>query len=166
MASRLPQFSHVLETVLCAKSAEKSREFYTGVLGLKPMFASSRGTGYSIGETNLLIFTLGETTEDVVPDPSNPQERIPKHGPSQHLLEVLLDDSKKPSGTTTNSLHQHYCFAVNTRGEVEQWEHHLRDKGVPILGVKNWERGGYSVYFPDPDGHVGEIASRGIWPNY
>lgn len=164
MASKLPQLSHVLETILYAKSTERSRDFYKGILGLKSMFEMPRGTGYSIGQTNLLIFTLGETTQDVVLDSSKPEERIPKHGPSQHLLEVLLDDSKKPSGATTNSLHQHYCLAVNTRTEVEQWERHLRDKGVPILGVKNWERGGYSVYFPDPDGHVGEIASRGKIP--
>lgn len=77
-------------------------------------------------------------------DESKPEERIPKHGPSQHLLEALLNDSKKPVDASTNSLHQHYCFAVNTRSEVEQWERHLRDNGVTIPGVKNWERGGYS----------------------
>ena len=93
---------------------------------------------------NLLVFTLGQTTEDLVPDSSKPEERIPKHGPSQHLLEVLLDDSKKPSDAKTNALLQHYCFAVNTRSEVELWEHHLRDSGIAIPGVKNWERGGYS----------------------
>lgn len=166
MASKLPQLSHILETILYTKSADKSREFYKGILGLQPLFEAPRGTGYAIGTTNLLIFNLGETTEDLVDDPSKPEYLIPKHGPSQHLLDVLLDDSKKPSGATTNSLHQHYCFAVNTRAEVEQWERHLQGSGVSILGKKNWERGGLSVYFSDPDGHVAEIASRGIWPNY
>lgn len=152
MASKLPQLSHVLETILYTKSAEKSREFYKGIFGLKPIFESSRGTGYSLGNTNLLIFTLGGTTEDFVENSAKPEYRIPKHGPSQHLLELLLDDSKKPAGAMTNSLHQHYCFAVNTRAEVEQWERHLRDSGIAIPGIKNWERGGYSVYFLDPDG--------------
>lgn len=93
---------------------------------------------------NLLIWTLGLTTEDLVQDSSKPEQRIPKHGPSQHLLEVLMDDSKEPVGAVTNSLHLHYCFAVNTRSEVEEWERHLRENGITIPGVKNWERGGYS----------------------
>ena len=166
MASKLPQFSHILETILYAKSAEKSREFYKGTLGLKTIFESPRGTGYPLGTTNLLIFTLGETTQDLVNDSSKPDYRIPKHGPSQHLLELLLDDSKSPAGATTNALRQHYCLAVTTRAEVEQWERHLLDSGVPTLSKMNWERGGYSIYFTDPDGHIGEIASKGIWPNH
>lgn len=46
------------------------------------------------------------------------------------------------------------------------WEKELRGKGVRILGKVEWPKGGKSVYFADPDEHVGEIASRGIWPNY
>ena len=30
----------------------------------------------------------------------------------------------------------------------------------------DWELGGKSVYFEDPDGHVGEIGSKGIWKHY
>ena len=63
-------------------------------------------------------------------------------------------------------LKQHYCLAVKNREEVERWEKHLELEKVKVLGTMDWERGGRSVYFADPDGHVGEIGSRGIWEHY
>lgn len=63
-------------------------------------------------------------------------------------------------------LKQHFCLAVNSKIEVEKWEQYLKEKDVEILGVMEWEKGGRSVYFADPDGHVGEIGSRGIWSHY
>ena len=30
----------------------------------------------------------------------------------------------------------------------------------------NWERGGQSIYFRDPDGHLVELATPGIWAIY
>lgn len=47
-----------------------------------------------------------------------------------------------------------------------KWDEHLQNQGVRILGRTDWERGGKNVYFEDPDGHVGEIGSRGIWAHY
>jgi len=41
--------------------------------------------------------------------------------------------------------------------DVAKWETYLKAKDVKILGVMDWERGGRSVYFADPDGHVGEM---------
>jgi hypothetical protein len=29
-----------------------------------------------------------------------------------------------------------------------------------------WEAGGESIYFRDPDEHLVELATPGIWPNY
>ena len=119
-----------------------------------------------IGNTVLLLFALGKTTEDLIEDPSQPDRRIPKHGPSEHIIDLLMDKSKKPAGAETNSLRQHFCFAVDTVADVEQWEQHLHDQRVPITGRMLWSKEAYSVYFSDPDGHVGEVASRGLWPNH
>lgn len=65
-----------------------------------------------------------------------------------------------------NVLKQHFCFAVRDPDDVRRYEKVLQQKGIKILGTVNWERGGRSVYFADPDGHIGEIGSRGIWPHY
>ena len=129
--------------------------------------SSPRGQGYYLGNTNLLIFALGQTTEDLVLDSSKPDMRIPKHAPSEHIIEVLMDDTLAPPEATSNSLRQHYCFATETIEDVKAWEEYLIEKGVPIPGRMNWKEGAaYSVYFTDPDGHVGEILSRGIWPGW
>jgi catechol 2,3-dioxygenase-like lactoylglutathione lyase family enzyme len=29
-----------------------------------------------------------------------------------------------------------------------------------------WPRGGESIYFRDPDGHLVELATPGLWDNY
>lgn len=162
MTAQLPQFTHILETILYTRNLDKARDFYGGQLQLTPIpgMSSPRGQGYQLGHTNLLILTLGETTDDLVLDTSTPEHKIPKHGPSEHILDLLLD------GDESNILRQHYCLATNTVDEAKQWEHYLTEQDVPVTGRMQWQQGGYSVYFNDPDGHVGEIASRGLWPNW
>ena len=163
-----PALSHVLETILYTKEISKARSFYGDVLRLSPIpgMNSPRGQGYQLGDTLLLIFALGETNEDIVDDPTKPDIKIPLHGPSEHLVEILMNDARAPTSAASNALRQHYCLSAETVEAAKQWEQYLVDKEVPILGRMEWPRGGYSVYFADPDGHVGEIGSRGIWPNY
>lgn len=65
------------------------------------------------------------------------------------------------------NLKTHFALSVEKREDVDLWEKELRAKGVEIMGkVDDWPGGGKSVYFADPDGNVGELASRGIWPHY
>jgi len=87
---------------------------------------------------------------------------IPGHGPSDSIILSLR--SEPPIDRT--SLKQHFCFAVDSPADVVQWDAHLQKLGVPITGRMDWDLGGKSVYFEDPDGHVGEIGSRGIWKHY
>src|SRR5829696_5742899 len=37
---------------------------------------------------------------------------------------------------------------------------------VVIEGRTDWPRGGTSIYFHDPDGHLLELATPGLWPGY
>jgi catechol 2,3-dioxygenase-like lactoylglutathione lyase family enzyme len=37
---------------------------------------------------------------------------------------------------------------------------------VEIISRMSWPRGGESLYFRDPDNHVLELATPGIWPIY
>ncbi|EGP86868.1 uncharacterized protein MYCGRDRAFT_72972 [Zymoseptoria tritici IPO323] len=149
--------SHVLETCIYIKSMAAAQNFYTDLLGLKPDLATDRITVYPLGQTNLLLFQLGQTSNDVVSE-EDPSQIIPKHGPTEDLMPAFQSGEGK--------LRQHFCLAVPSREDAEKWEAYLRGEGVPITGRKEWPRGGYSVYFADPDGHVGEIASRGIWEHY
>ena len=40
------------------------------------------------------------------------------------------------------------------------------ERGVAIEGATNWSRGGRSIYFRDPDGHLLELATPGLWTVY
>jgi catechol-2,3-dioxygenase len=59
----------------------------------------------------------------------------------------------------------HVAFAIPADA-VEAWRVHLAECGVAIEGEIDWERGGHSLYFRDPDGHLVEVGSPGIWANY
>jgi catechol 2,3-dioxygenase-like lactoylglutathione lyase family enzyme len=49
---------------------------------------------------------------------------------------------------------------------VPKWEERLASHNVAIEGRMNWELGGQSIYFRDPDGHLVELATPGIWAIY
>lgn len=115
-------------------------------------------TGFSIGTTTLLLFKIGATDNDR----KNDRGLIPKHGPTQEMASALLAAQKGE----TPRLRQHYCFSAGDPEAVDVWDAHLQKLGVDITGRMDWEKGGKSVYFKDPDGHVGEIGSKGIWPHY
>ena len=59
----------------------------------------------------------------------------------------------------------HIAFAV-AADALLQWERRLRDEGVAIEGRTDWSRGGHSIYFRDPDGHLLELATPGLWTIY
>ncbi|MCA9020674.1 MAG: VOC family protein, partial [Planctomycetaceae bacterium] len=59
----------------------------------------------------------------------------------------------------------HFAFAIE-RDDFEQWEERLVAAGVEIESRVSWPRGGESLYFRDPDNHVLELATPGIWPIY
>jgi catechol 2,3-dioxygenase-like lactoylglutathione lyase family enzyme len=59
----------------------------------------------------------------------------------------------------------HVAFAI-AADELVTWEERLRDRGIPIEGRTDWRRGGRSIYFRDPDGHLLELATPGLWATY
>jgi catechol 2,3-dioxygenase-like lactoylglutathione lyase family enzyme len=42
----------------------------------------------------------------------------------------------------------------------------LAEHGVGIESEVQWDLGGTSLYFRDPDGHSVELATPGVWPIY
>lgn len=138
----MPKIDSVLEAVLYTADMTRAREFYETILALEPLNADHRFTAYPIGATMLLIFAQGETDETIeLPDDMG---TIPPH-----------DGSGR----------QHLALAV-AAGELPEWERRLEANGVEIEGRTHWPRGGDSAYFRDPDGHLLELATPGIWPNY
>lgn len=61
--------------------------------------------------------------------------------------------------------HLHLAFAI-AEADVPVWQERLRTHAITIIDDRTWERGGHSLYFRDPDGHLIELGSPGIWANY
>jgi catechol 2,3-dioxygenase-like lactoylglutathione lyase family enzyme len=140
-SSPAPPLSGVLETALYVDDMDRARGFWEGVMGLSPMFEDARLTAYPVGGRNaLLLFLRGSTTETV----HMPGGTIPPHdghGPIHLALSIASAD-------------------------LPAWEARFSAHGVAIEGRTDWPKGGRSVYVRDPDGHLLELATPGIWPIY
>jgi catechol 2,3-dioxygenase-like lactoylglutathione lyase family enzyme len=59
----------------------------------------------------------------------------------------------------------HVAFAIPA-AELSTWEAWLAENGIAVEERTVWDRGGTSLYFRDPDRHLLEIATPGVWPVY
>ena len=137
-----PTINGILETVLYTTDMARARTFFEDLLGLQPLNADHRFTAYPVGCQMLLLFSRGETDETVF----LPQDMgtIPPH-----------DGGGR----------QHVAFAIATAA-LAAWKQRLHEHAIVVEGRTHWPRGGESIYFRDPDGHLLELATPGIWPQY
>lgn len=59
----------------------------------------------------------------------------------------------------------HIAFAIPAH-ELTNWEAWLKENEIAVEEKRTWEPGGQSVYFRDPDRHLIEIATPGVWSIY
>jgi catechol 2,3-dioxygenase-like lactoylglutathione lyase family enzyme len=59
----------------------------------------------------------------------------------------------------------HLAFAISA-DDLDEWRARLTAHGVTIESTVTWPRGGTSVYFRDPDRHLVELITPGVWPTY
>ena len=140
-ATGAPRIDGLLETSLYVADLDRAAAFYEQVLGLRVMLRSPRLVALDAGRQGvLLLFLAGATSEDVVEAAGT----IPGHEGTGRL---------------------HMAFAVPAEN-LDAWRARLAGAGVALTGEMAWPRGGTSLYFSDPDGHVIELATPGLWPNY
>ena len=136
-----PPLGGVLETGLYVDDMERARAFYEGVLGLTAMVADARLAAYPVGPGSvLLLFRRGST-----------------------LAPVALPGGSLPPHDGAGPLHFALRIAAADRAA---WEARLAAHGVAVESRIDWPKGGVSLYFRDPDGHLGELATPGLWANY
>jgi catechol 2,3-dioxygenase-like lactoylglutathione lyase family enzyme len=137
----MPQLDRVLETCLYVDDLGRAASFYEGVLGLGVLTHDARFRAYDVGgQSVLLLFQRGATLKTV----HMPGGTIPPH------------DGHGPL---------HIAFAISAEA-LPQWEQRLDEHAVEIEGRTKWSRGGESIYFRDPDGHLVELATPGLWATY
>ena len=59
----------------------------------------------------------------------------------------------------------HIAFAISA-AELARWEHWLAENGIAVEEKRTWDAGGTSLYFRDPDRHLIEVATPGVWSVY
>jgi catechol 2,3-dioxygenase-like lactoylglutathione lyase family enzyme len=137
----VPKLDRVLETCLYVDDLDRAARFYEQVLELKALTSDARFRAYDVGgKSVLLLFRRGFTLETV----RMPGGTIPPH------------DGHGPV---------HIAFSI-AADELAAWEERLKADGIAIEGRTKWPRGGESIYFRDPDRHLLELATPGLWPGY
>lgn len=86
-------------------------------------------------------------------------------GDRQVLLVFQKDASRTIQSPHYGNGELHLAFAVSG-SELPNWEAWLQENGIAVEEKRTWERGGQSVYFRDPDRHLLEIATPGVWSIY
>ena len=136
-----PLINGVVETCLYSGDLPRSVWFYKDQLGLRLLESSERFCVLSVADKQvLLIFRSGGTMEPI----PTPGGMIPPHDAAGQL---------------------HLAFAVS-KEDLGGWEKHLTDRGIAIESKVTWPGGGQSIYFRDPDNHLLELATPGIWEVY
>ena len=137
----MAKLNSVLETALYVDDIDRAINFYADVLGLASLYRDARMAAFDVGgKSVLLIFPRGGSLETV----HMPGGTIPPHDGSGPL---------------------HVAFAI-PKDQLGEWETRLRDNRIEIEGRTQWKRGGESIYFRDPDGHLLELATPGLWAIY
>jgi len=70
-----------------------------------------------------------------------------------------------PVGSHDADGRQHVAFAIPA-AEFQAWQRRLELQDVAVEHVRQWDRGGRSLYFRDPDRHLIELATPGVWSLY
>jgi catechol 2,3-dioxygenase-like lactoylglutathione lyase family enzyme len=137
----MPSVGSVLETCLSVADVEGSTDFYQRIFGFPKLNSDHRFCALDVsGRQVLLLFRKGATEEPV----TIPGGQIPGHGGSGQF---------------------HIAFTIGDSDE-ELWRNWLEENGVAIESRVTWPRGGASLYFRDPDGHLLELVTPGCWAIY
>lgn len=131
----------IVESCLYVHDLSRSAEFYEKVLGLRELYSDPRGRAFRVADRQvLLLFLKGASTEGAAVHGG----AIPGHDGSGRL---------------------HIGFSISA-SDLAKWEQRLRDCSVEIESRVTWPEGGTSLYFRDPDGHLVELLTPGVWPIY
>jgi len=131
-----PHVNGILETSLYVESAARSAEFYARVFGFEPL-----EPGEHLNEdTRLCPMRAGDRS-------------------------VLLLFKKGATADTDARGAIHVAFGI-ARTDLGNWERWLSEQGIPIESRQTWKYGGEALYFRDPDGHLLEVVTPGVWTIY
>lgn len=132
----MPTISGLLESALYVDDMQRSARFYHDLLGFEQIIAGERLIAMQVPDKQQALLLF-------------------KKGASASLPKTPHDGDGR----------LHLAFAIPA-AELAAWESRLCEQGVEIIDRVTWDRGGVSLYFRDPDGHLVELATPGVWTIY
>jgi catechol-2,3-dioxygenase len=136
-SSARPNVNGLLETSLYVQSAARSAEFYQRVFGFQPIAPAPQELN---DDTRLCAMRAGDRS-----------------------VLLLFKRGGTPDTDATGSIH--IAFAID-RADLAAWERWLGEQGIAIEKRQTWQYGGEALYFRDPDGHLLEVVTPGVWSTY
>jgi catechol 2,3-dioxygenase-like lactoylglutathione lyase family enzyme len=134
-----PQVNGILETSLYVERPTRSVEFYRRVFGFEPIVDPDRQDPIT-DDTRLCAMRAGDRS-------------------------VLLLFKRGATTDTDASGAIHVAFGI-ARSDLAAWEAWLGQQGIHIESRNTWKYGGEALYFRDPDGHLLEVVTPGVWSIY
>ena len=131
-----PRVNGILETSLYVESAARSAEFYERVFGFEPLEPDAPLND----DTRLCAMRAGDRS-------------------------VLLLFKRGATRDTDAKGALHIAFGI-ARSELSAWEKWLAKQGISIELRKTWKYGAEALYFRDPDDHLLEVVTPGVWSIY
>ena len=136
-----PPLHGILETALYFSDLAYAIEFYDRIFGFVKLTEGPRVCAYDVAPKQvLLLFQEGASIDGIKFD----SQFIPGHNGVGPV---------------------HFAFAI-AMADFEAWQTYLTEMGIEITGDVTWNRGGRILYFNDPEGHVIELATPGVWASY
>ncbi len=118
-----------------------SLSFYKKVFEFETLYSDERLCALSVSDKQVLLLFLKGASNVAM---SGSGGTIPPHDGNGDL---------------------HLAFSIPT-SDLEQWKNWLRDNDVETESEYKWTRGGTSLYFRDPDNHLLELVTPGLWSIY
>jgi catechol 2,3-dioxygenase-like lactoylglutathione lyase family enzyme len=140
--STIPAVSGVFETSLYVADLPRSYAFYRDLFGFELIGSGvnpdDRLAALRVGDRQvLLLFRQGASAGAAAA--------------AEHRL--LPHDARGQI---------HVAFAVSW-ADIDSWERRLTDHGLTIERTIDWRPGVRSLYVRDPDQHLVELATPGVW---
>ncbi len=137
----MPPITGILETSLYVSDLAAAIAFYECVFGFPSLYADHRMCAMNAGPAQVLLLFLKGASAQASETPGGV---IPPSDGSGQL---------------------HLAFGI-AKSALTDWESRLSECGIAVESRVDWPAGGRSIYFRDPDGHLLELATPGLWANY
>jgi catechol 2,3-dioxygenase-like lactoylglutathione lyase family enzyme len=137
----MPTLNGILETSLSVADLPRSIGFYGNLFAFPVLASDARFAALAVAQKQVLLLFLHGASEHDMPTDGG---IIPGHGGNGRF---------------------HLAFAIPAN-ELDVWKSRLAQQGIEVISTVHWPRGGTSLYFRDPDQHLVELATPGIWAVY